>query len=74
MRMYHPDLGREITVPDDDDCIAVHALAGWEPAPVPDAEPGFAPEPVQYAPVVKAKPKTTKKTNPADAAAEGDAD
>jgi len=74
MRMYHPDLGREIEVPDVDECIAVHVAAGWKPAPVLEAEPGFAPDPVQYAPVLpaKAKPKTTKKTETADA--EGDAD
>lgn len=62
-RMYHPDLGRETDVPDDDGCIAVHAEAGWELAPEPEARPGYEPEPVRYEPVVTdTKPTTKAKT------------
>lgn len=52
VRMYHPHVGREIEVPDDEDCIAVHAEVGWLLAPEPVARPGYEPEPVIYAPVV----------------------
>jgi len=62
-RLYHPKLGAEITVPDDDDVIAVHAESGWKPAPEPEAKPGYEPEPVIYEPVgakpVKAVVKKT---------------
>lgn len=51
-RMYHPHIGREIDVPDDEACIAVHAESGWLPAPEPVARPGYEPGPVTYAPVV----------------------
>lgn len=76
-RMYHPSLGREVPVPDDDDCVAVYEEAGWKVAPEPEVRPGYAPEPVEYAPVepnpepepdpepVKAKRRT--KTDPAPA-------
>jgi len=47
-RLYHPALGREIEVPDDEGCIAVHAESGWLPAPEPEARPGYEPEPVVY--------------------------
>jgi hypothetical protein len=55
-RMYHPHLGREIEVPDDEGCIAVHADAGWVLAPEPVARPGYEPEPVTYAPVPQEAP------------------
>jgi hypothetical protein len=54
-RMYHPELGREITVPDDEDTIAVHKDAGWEDAPEPEHRPGYEPEPVVYEPVTASK-------------------
>jgi len=47
-RLYHPALGREIEVPDDEGCIAVHAESGWLPAPEPEVRPGYEPEPVTY--------------------------
>ncbi len=57
-RMYHPKTGAEITVPDVDDVIAVHAASGWKVAPEPEVVIGREPEPVTYEPVT-AKP--TKK-------------
>ncbi len=51
VRMYHPSLGREVDVPDDEGCIAVYAESGWRRAPEPVARPGYEPEPVTYAPV-----------------------
>ena len=51
-RMFHPDLGVDIPV-DDDRQAAVLAEAGWEPAPEPEVRPGYAPEPVRYAPVTE---------------------
>jgi hypothetical protein len=55
-RLYHPRLeGREIEVPDVEETIQVHERSGWKRAPEP-AEPvdaAHAPEPVEYAPVVK---------------------
>lgn len=76
MRMYHPDLGRETDVPDDEACIAVHTEGGWLPAPEPEAVAGQAPEPVRYEPVKPDKPKkaATKaaatNTEPGDGAEE----
>lgn len=72
MRMYHPHLGTEVDVPDDEDCIRVHQESGWMPAPEPESVPGVVPEPTVYAPVTKSrsKPKTTEPE--AEGAAEGD--
>lgn len=53
VRLYHPALGREIEVPDDEACIAVHAESGWERAPEPTPRPGYEPDPVTYAPVTQ---------------------
>lgn len=60
VRMYHPDLGREIEVPGDEACIAVHEEAGWRLAPDPVARPGFQPEPVTYAPVTPPEPEAPR--------------
>lgn len=65
MQLYHPTLGREITIPDNEDCIAVHLDGGWKPVPETEVEPGHAPEPVVYAPVDD-KPKTKPKADKAD--------
>ena len=60
-RLYHPELGREIDVPDAS--AEVLAESGWEPAPEPEQRPGYQPEPVKYEPVVS-KPKRGAKTEP----------
>lgn len=57
-RLYHPDLGVEIDVPDTS--AEVLAESGWEPAPEPEPRPGYVPEPVKYAPVTPAKKRGTK--------------
>lgn len=64
-RMYHPNLGVEQTVPDDDGCVAVLAESGWKIAPEPESVPGLAPEPVVYEPV-SAKPKRGAKPEETD--------
>jgi hypothetical protein len=69
MRLYHPGLGREIDVPDDEDCISVHVEGGWKPVPETEPVPGLAPEPTRYEPVVDESPKkTTSKSTKADQA------
>lgn len=59
-RLYHPNLGREVTVPDSS--AAVLAESGWQPAPNPrPAGPGREPEPVRYEPVAPKKAKDKPK-------------
>jgi len=66
-RMYHPNLGVEETVPDDEGCVAVLEEAGWKIAPDPEpAAPGLVPEPVTYEPVSAAKPKPKPKPTETD--------
>lgn len=61
--LYHPQLGREIDVPDDEGCVAAHLESGWKVAPEPEApSPIHAPEPVTYEPM---SPKRGKQ-KPAD--------
>lgn len=70
IRLYHPNLEpphNECEVMDEAQA-AVYAESGWKRAPEPEAREGYAPEPVEYAPV-EAKPakavakKTTKSTD-----------
>jgi hypothetical protein len=63
-RLYHPDLGVEIEVADDESVIAIHAEAGWLPAPEREASsPAHAPDPVKYVPVEPdAAPKPVRKS------------
>lgn len=67
MRLYHPNLGREITCPSERSA-AVLMESGWKPAPEPEAaEPGKEPEPVRYEPVTakaESKPKRAAKSEP----------
>jgi SAP domain len=55
IRLYHPDLEpphNECEVMNEDQA-AIYAESGWKPAPEPEApRPGYAAEPVRYAPVV----------------------
>lgn len=69
IRLYHPDLGREIEAADDSQA-AIFRESGWVDAPEPTQREGFAPEPVTYektdagvyAPVTAAKPKAVRKS------------
>jgi hypothetical protein len=71
-RMYHPNLGVEAPVPDDDGCIAVLAESGWKIAPEPEpVSVGLVPEPVTYEPVT-AKPETKPKPKPKPTETDGD--
>lgn len=69
MRLYHPNLGREITVPDNKACIATLEEVGWKPAPEPERTPGVVPEPVRYEPVTD-KPSGRQRRKPAESTAE----
>lgn len=65
-RLFHPDLGREVDVPDS--AAEVLAESGWEPAPEPTVRPGYQPEPVRYVPVTDPEPEPEPDPEPAPAA------
>jgi len=68
-RLYHPALGREIEIPDDEGCIAVHADSGWLPAPdLEPTPPGIVPEPIVYAPVIPQASKSKRSAKTEDPA------
>jgi hypothetical protein len=66
--MYHPNLeppNNECEVMTDDQA-AIYEESGWKRAPEPpEAKPGLAPQPVEYAPV-EAKPAAKRSTKTAD--------
>ena len=67
-RLYHPDLGVGYECPDDEGLLSVLAACGWLPAPVAEAQPGYEPEPVKYAPVEPepAEPVKSKRSTKAE--------
>lgn len=64
MLLYNPRNGATFDTESDDELHnAVYLDMGWVKAPEPEpARPGYAPEPVTYAPVTKTKRST--KTEP----------
>jgi hypothetical protein len=55
--MYHPNIGVEVIVPDDEGCIAVMQEADWLLSPEPVVVPGFEPFSVTYEPVIEQPPE-----------------
>lgn len=64
-RLYHPDLGVEVDVPDTS--AAVLAESGWEFAPEPEVRPGYVPEPVRYVPDLRTDTEREADDNAANA-------